>query len=194
MIWQFFLRFPIGKGIAGHVAETGETLNVADVYMDERFNPGIDEQTGWHNDADGDGDGDGGQADGGGGDDRDVFWWDGWFNPSWSLEFSQVHHKVDPVHANLHTRNHHWSCPDGQQAAWRWCFHQGDPHGGGGGHDGGGDHDGRGDHDGDYHRGHLQEDEDAFRTFAVYCGLALHHAKLYDKIRRSEQKYKVPIW
>ena len=40
-------RFPIGKGIAGHVAETGETLNVADVYMDERFNPGIDEQTGY---------------------------------------------------------------------------------------------------------------------------------------------------
>ena len=25
----------------------------------------------------------------------------------------------------------------------------------------------------------------------MYCGLALHHAKLYDKIRRSEQKYKV---
>ena len=41
-------RFPIGKGIAGHVAETGETLNVADVYMDERFNPGIDEQTGYN--------------------------------------------------------------------------------------------------------------------------------------------------
>jgi len=29
------------------VARTGETLNVADVYMDERFNPGIDEQTGY---------------------------------------------------------------------------------------------------------------------------------------------------
>ena len=26
--------------------------------------------------------------------------------------------------------------------------------------------------------------------FSVYCGLALRHAKLYDKIRRSEQKYK----
>ena len=36
-----------------------------------------------------------------------------------------------------------------------------------------------------------KEDEESFRTFAVYCGLALHHAKLYDKIRRSEQKYKV---
>ena len=38
---------------------------------------------------------------------------------------------------------------------------------------------------------YLQEDEESFKTFAVYCGLALHHAKLYDKIRRSEQKYKV---
>lgn len=32
-----------------------------------------------------------------------------------------------------------------------------------------------------------KEDEEAFETFAVYCGLALHHAKLYDKIRRSEK-------
>lgn len=32
--------------------------------------------------------------------------------------------------------------------------------------------------------------------FAVYCGLALHHAKLYDKIRRSEQvgTYFVSLW
>jgi cAMP and cAMP-inhibited cGMP 3',5'-cyclic phosphodiesterase 10 len=29
--------------------------------------------------------------------------------------------------------------------------------------------------------------------FAVYCGLALHHAKLYDKIARSEQKYCVAL-
>uniref|UniRef100_A0A914WWF4 Phosphodiesterase n=1 Tax=Plectus sambesii TaxID=2011161 RepID=A0A914WWF4_9BILA len=36
-------------------------------------------------------------------------------------------------------------------------------------------------------------DEDAFETFAIYCGLALHHAKLYDKIRRSEQKYRVAL-
>ena len=36
----------------------------------------------------------------------------------------------------------------------------------------------------------FQEDEEAFEMFSVYCGLALHHAKLYDKIRRSEQKYK----
>ena len=38
-----------------------------------------------------------------------------------------------------------------------------------------------------------QQDEESFKTFAVYCGLALHHAKLYDKIRRSEQKYKVAL-
>lgn len=38
-----------------------------------------------------------------------------------------------------------------------------------------------------------KEDEEAFETFAVYCGLALHHAKLYDKIRRSEQKYRVAL-
>lgn len=36
-----------------------------------------------------------------------------------------------------------------------------------------------------------KHDEEAFETFAVYCGLALHHAKLYDKIRKSQQKYKV---
>jgi cAMP and cAMP-inhibited cGMP 3',5'-cyclic phosphodiesterase 10 len=38
-----------------------------------------------------------------------------------------------------------------------------------------------------------KDDEDAFEMFAVYCGLALHHAKLYDKIRRSEQKYRVAL-
>ena len=27
----------------------------------------------------------------------------------------------------------------------------------------------------------------------MYCGLALHHAKLYDKIHRSEQKHKVAL-
>ena len=35
------------------------------------------------------------------------------------------------------------------------------------------------------------EDEARVRSFSVYCGLALHHAKLLDKIRRSEQKLKV---
>jgi len=29
--------------------------------------------------------------------------------------------------------------------------------------------------------------------FAVYCGLALHHARLFEKIKRSEQKYQVAL-
>jgi|FrelakmetLWP11LW_1041352.scaffolds.fasta_scaffold630935_1 hypothetical protein len=36
--------FPVGTGIAGYVAETGETLNVRDAYTDPRFNRAIDEQ------------------------------------------------------------------------------------------------------------------------------------------------------
>nr|KAG5705883.1 hypothetical protein BaRGS_030773 [Batillaria attramentaria] len=44
-------------------------------------------------------------------------------------------------------------------------------------------------HSGTFNR----NDEEAFETFAIYCGLALHHAKLYDKIRRSEQKYRVAL-
>ncbi|GAB1609237.1 probable 3',5'-cyclic phosphodiesterase pde-5 isoform X2 [Argonauta hians] len=38
-----------------------------------------------------------------------------------------------------------------------------------------------------------KDDEEAFEAFAVYCGLALHHAKIYDKIRQSEQKFKVSL-
>lgn len=34
----------MGKGIAGWVAETGEALNVSDVYTDPRFNPEVDEE------------------------------------------------------------------------------------------------------------------------------------------------------
>ena len=40
-------RFAVGTGIAGYVAETGQTLNVADAYTDDRFNKAIDEQTGY---------------------------------------------------------------------------------------------------------------------------------------------------
>ena len=42
-------RFPIGKGIAGYVAQTGETLNVPDAYKDTRFNPAIDEEVNYVN-------------------------------------------------------------------------------------------------------------------------------------------------
>ena len=37
----------MGTGIAGFVAETGETLNVHDAYKDPRFNATIDEQACW---------------------------------------------------------------------------------------------------------------------------------------------------
>ncbi len=41
------IRFPIGKGIAGHVARTGEVLNIPDAYADSRFNPEVDKKTGY---------------------------------------------------------------------------------------------------------------------------------------------------
>ena len=34
----------MGRGIAGYVAETGEPLNVSDVYNDPRFNADVDEE------------------------------------------------------------------------------------------------------------------------------------------------------
>ena len=37
----------------------------------------------------------------------------------------------------------------------------------------------------------MKEDEETMKQFVAYIGSALHHAKLYDKIRKSEQKYKV---
>ena len=41
------IRFPADRGIAGHVATTGELLNVSDPYADARFNPSVDRQTGY---------------------------------------------------------------------------------------------------------------------------------------------------
>ncbi|MGH9671516.1 MAG: GAF domain-containing protein [Terriglobales bacterium] len=41
------IRVPRGRGIAGHVAETGETVNIADAYRDPRFNPEVDRRTGY---------------------------------------------------------------------------------------------------------------------------------------------------
>lgn len=38
------LRIPISTGIAGHVATTGESLIVKDVYKDPRFNPAMDKK------------------------------------------------------------------------------------------------------------------------------------------------------
>ncbi|KAL7630071.1 UNVERIFIED_CONTAM: hypothetical protein RMT77_019799 [Armadillidium vulgare] len=38
-----------------------------------------------------------------------------------------------------------------------------------------------------------KEDEESATTFAVYCGLAIHQAQLYDTIYKSEQSYKVAL-
>src|SRR5581483_8050134 len=41
------IRIPLGAGIAGYVATTGETVNIADAYADERFNSAVDHETGY---------------------------------------------------------------------------------------------------------------------------------------------------
>ena len=42
------IRFPLGIGIAGSVAQTGETINIPDAYADSRFNPEPDRASGYH--------------------------------------------------------------------------------------------------------------------------------------------------
>eukprot|EP01065_Artemidia_motanka_P003036 TRINITY_DN11435_c0_g1_i1.p1 TRINITY_DN11435_c0_g1~~TRINITY_DN11435_c0_g1_i1.p1 ORF type:complete len:1120 (+),score=366.91 TRINITY_DN11435_c0_g1_i1:95-3454(+) len=44
------VRLPIGKGIAGHVAQSGEVCNIRDAYSDTRFNKEMDRQTGYKTD------------------------------------------------------------------------------------------------------------------------------------------------
>ncbi len=41
------IRFSCDKGLAGHVINTGETVNIKDAYSDTRFNKEIDLQTGY---------------------------------------------------------------------------------------------------------------------------------------------------
>jgi adenylate cyclase len=41
------IRVPLGQGIAGAVAATGETVNIPDAYLDPRFNPAVDRRTGY---------------------------------------------------------------------------------------------------------------------------------------------------
>jgi putative ABC transport system ATP-binding protein len=41
------IRVPLGSGIAGHVARTGEALNVEDAYANPLFNRQVDEKTGY---------------------------------------------------------------------------------------------------------------------------------------------------
>ncbi|HWP29960.1 MAG TPA: GAF domain-containing protein [Chloroflexota bacterium] len=41
------IRLPLGEGIAGHVAATGETVNIPDAYEDARFRPDFDRASGY---------------------------------------------------------------------------------------------------------------------------------------------------
>ena len=41
------IRFPVGSGIAGAVAETGKSIRIDDAYADPRFNRDVDRQTGF---------------------------------------------------------------------------------------------------------------------------------------------------
>ncbi len=44
---QIKIHMPLGKGIAGYVGATGDTLNIPNAYFDPRFNPEFDRQTGY---------------------------------------------------------------------------------------------------------------------------------------------------
>jgi sigma-B regulation protein RsbU (phosphoserine phosphatase) len=41
------IRLPRGRGIAGHVALTGDIVNIPDAYADSRFDPEVDKRTGF---------------------------------------------------------------------------------------------------------------------------------------------------
>lgn len=110
------IRFPLGTGIAGQVARTGEVLNIKDAYADSRFNRTVDQLTGYRT--------------------KTILCMPIFIRGS--------------IIGVVQMVNKHCGC-------------------------------------------FSKEDEEAFEMFAVYCGLALHHAKLYDKIRRSEQKYRVAL-
>lgn len=110
------IRFPLGTGIAGKCALSGEIFNIVDAYGDDRFNRNVDQITGYRTDT--------------------ILCMPIFIRGAIIGVVEMVNKRV----------------------------------------------------------GHFtKEDEEAFETFAVYCGLALHHAKLYDKIRRSEKKYRVAL-
>ncbi|CAH2035586.1 unnamed protein product, partial [Iphiclides podalirius] len=111
------IRMPINRGIAGHVALSGETMNIPDAYSDFRFNREVDEATGYK-------------------------------TISILCMPIKVQGKVIGVVQMVNKRNHD-----------------------------------NFDH----------EDEVAFEIFSTFFGLALHHARLYDRIMRKEQKYRVAL-
>lgn len=110
------IRFPLGTGIAGHVAKTGEIMNIRDAYEDSRFNRTVDLLTGFKT--------------------KTILCMPIYIRNNIIGVVQMVNKKVGNF---------------------------------------------------------TKQDEKAFEMFAVYCGLALHHAKLYHKISRSEQKYKVAL-
>lgn len=44
---QRIIRLPLGQGIAGQVAATGEIINIQDAYLDQRFDPSSDQLNGF---------------------------------------------------------------------------------------------------------------------------------------------------
>jgi putative ABC transport system ATP-binding protein len=42
------ISIPLTKGIAGHVANTGQSVNIKDAYADARFDPATDRESGYH--------------------------------------------------------------------------------------------------------------------------------------------------
>ncbi|XP_067002756.2 probable 3',5'-cyclic phosphodiesterase pde-5 isoform X2 [Anabrus simplex] len=110
------IRFPVGTGIAGQVALTGEILNIVDAYSDPRFNRTVDQLTGYR---------------------------------THSILCMPIFIRGNVIGVVQMVNKHVGTF--------------------------------------------TKEDEEAFEMFAVYCGLALHHAKLYEKIARSEQKYRVAL-
>lgn len=45
---QFEIRLPMGHGLAGWVAQTGQSLSISDAYHDARFDKTLDLRTGYH--------------------------------------------------------------------------------------------------------------------------------------------------
>ncbi|XP_041358670.1 probable 3',5'-cyclic phosphodiesterase pde-5 isoform X2 [Gigantopelta aegis] len=115
-VLQKEIRFPMDKGVAGHVASTGEILNIQDAYSDDRFNRNVDLQTGYRT--------------------KTILCMPIYIRGN-VIGVVQMVNKLNGTFSRT--------------------------------------------------------DEEAFETFAIYCGLALHHAKLYEKIWKSEQKYKVAL-
>ena len=44
---EYTIRLPIGRGVAGSVAKSGMAINLADPYLDPRFDASFDERTGY---------------------------------------------------------------------------------------------------------------------------------------------------